>query len=95
MNQTTIRWIIQKFRPYIGDMKNYLKKSGEWKIYLTMKMSFLSSKYSNQKRLIHYENDNKETMTSFDTSEIIFWKMNLFNHFFTEISSRFKTTNKG
>ena len=48
-----------------------LKKSGEWKIHLTMKMNFMSSKYSNEKRLMYPKSDNEEVMTGFDTDELI------------------------
>ena len=47
-------------------MINDLKKSGEWKIHLTMKMNFTWSKNSNEKCLIDCKNDNKEIMSDFN-----------------------------
>ena len=52
-------------------MINDLKKSGEWKIHLTMKMNFTWSKNSNEKRLIDCKKDNKEIISDFNIKEII------------------------
>ena len=47
-------------------MINNLKKSNKRKIYLTIKIN-LSSKYSEEKLLVHSKSDNEEIMTGFDT----------------------------
>ena len=52
-------------------MINDLKKSGECKIHLIMKMKFMLSKYSNEKCLIHFKSDNEEITTGSDTEELI------------------------
>ena len=57
-------------KPYLRDTTNDLK-SGTWKIYLTMKSNFILSKDSNEKLLLHFESDNKEITTSFDTEELV------------------------
>ena len=35
-----------------------LEKSGEWKIHLTMKIYFISSKDNDAKQLMHLKSDN-------------------------------------
>lgn len=57
-------------KPYLRDTTNDLK-SGTWKIHLTMKSNFILSKDSNEKLLLHFESDNKEITTSFDTEELV------------------------
>ena len=47
-----------------------LKRSGEWKINLTMKMNFMSRKDSNEKCLMHSKSYHEEIITTFDTEEI-------------------------
>ena len=47
-------------------MINYIKKSGKWKIHLTMKIKFILSKDSNEKLLMYSKSDNRDIMTSFD-----------------------------
>ena len=47
------------------------KKSGEWKIYLTMKSKFMSSTDSNEKRARYSKSDNNIVMIGNDTDEII------------------------
>ena len=48
-----------------------LRRSDEWKIHLTMKINFMSSKGSNGKLLMHFKSDNKEIMIGNDTNELI------------------------
>lgn len=61
---------LEEIRPYLRDVTNDPKKSGEWKIQLTMEMHFMSSKNSNGKVLMHSKSDKKEIMTGFDTEEL-------------------------
>ena len=37
-------------RPYLSDITIYYKTKGEWNIYLTIAISFISSKYSDETR---------------------------------------------
>ena len=37
-------------RPYLRDITIYYKTKGEWNIYLTIAISFISSKYSDETR---------------------------------------------
>ena len=56
-----------------------LRTSGERSIHLTMKINFMSSKYSNEIRLMHIKSDNRKVIIGNDTDEII---ENLFQTFF-------------
>ena len=40
-------------RPYLRDVINDYKTKGEWNIYLTIAISFISSKYSDETRTMH------------------------------------------
>ena len=51
---------LEKNRPYLGNMIDEFKKSGERKIHLTMKVNFVSSKDNNDKQLIHSKCDNMQ-----------------------------------
>ena len=52
-------------------MINDKKKSGEWKIQLTMKINFTFSKNFNETRDMHSKSDNFEIMIGVYTNEII------------------------
>ena len=52
-------------------MINDLKRSGEWKVHLTMKMNFMSLKDRDAKCLMHSKSYNEEIMNTFDTEETI------------------------
>ena len=71
-------------------MKNDLMISAECKVQLTMKLSFMSSKDSEEKRLMHPESDNKEMMTDFETEDII---QDFFS--FAKVLSKLITINEG
>ena len=58
-------------RQYLSDIINDHKTQGEWKIYLTMAISFISSKDSDETRTMHSNSDNIEIMMSSETDEII------------------------
>lgn len=44
---------------------------GEWENHLSIKINFLSSRDSDEKRLMHSKSDNREIINSFDTDAII------------------------
>ena len=58
-------------RPYLSDMINDHKTQSEWKIQLTMQISFISSKDSEETRTMHTEKRNIEIMMGSETDEII------------------------
>ena len=49
---------------------NY-KTQGEWKIQLTMSINFISSKDSDETRIMHTKSNNMEIMMGNETDEII------------------------
>ena len=48
-------------RPYLSDLINDHKNQGEWKIYLTMAINFISS--TDSTCTMHSKSDNIEIMT--------------------------------
>ena len=50
---------------------NYETQFGEWKIQLTMSIKFISSKDSNETRIMHTKSDNIEIMMGSETNDII------------------------
>ena len=62
---------LEKIRSHLRDMINDLKKSGEWKIHLTMKSKFMSLTDSDEKRTMYSKNDNSAIMIGNNADEII------------------------
>ena len=60
-------------------MINKLKKSGEWKVHLIMKVNFMSSKDNDDKQLMHSNSNNIKN----ETNKII---NNFLNHCLIDIS---------
>ena len=59
-------------KPYLEDLINEMKNKGEWKLQLTAKISFVSSKpASNETRLIYNRSDAIEFINGSETKEII------------------------
>lgn len=67
----------------MSNMKDEIKNSGEWEIRLTIKVSFMSSKHNDDKRLMHPQSDNILIMISSKTDEII-------SEFFESFISRYQ-----
>ena len=57
--------------PYLGNMIDDFRALGKWKIQLTMKVKFMSSKKSSESQPMHSKSDNREIMIDADTGEII------------------------
>ena len=49
----TIKEYLDMIRPYLREVINDYKTKGEWNIYLTIAISFISSKYSGETRTMH------------------------------------------
>ena len=63
---------LDKTRPYSKDIINDLKKSGTWKIQLTITINFISSKDDNdEEHIMHSTIDNIEIMISDEADKII------------------------
>ena len=58
-------------KTYLGTMIDELKKSGEWKIHLTMKVNFTPSKDNDYKKFAHSKSSNITIMGGNKTDEII------------------------
>ena len=68
----TVKEYLSLIEPYLANMINDYKSKGEWKIQLTAEINFLSLKPdSNETRIMHTKNDNKEIMVGSDTSDVI------------------------
>ena len=50
----------KSFRLCLHDMINGLKKSGLWKINLTMKRKFISAKVNNEEHMMQAKHDNRK-----------------------------------
>ena len=48
---------LNKIRPYLKDIINYLKKSGTWKIQLTIANNFISFIDNDEERVMHSKSD--------------------------------------
>ena len=59
-----IRW-------YLSNIIKDHKTQGEWKIYLTIGINFISSKHSDESRTMYTKSDNIEIMMVSATDEII------------------------
>ena len=58
-------------RPYLRDIINDHKTQGEWKIQLSVRINFVSSKDFDGARTMHTTSDNTEIMIGTKTSGII------------------------
>ena len=67
-------------RPDLHDIIDNLKKSGEWKIQLTMKPKFMSSTDSNEKRKMYSKSDSVKVTIGNDTNKIIQTNFDLLLH---------------
>ena len=57
--------------PYLSDIINNHKTQGKWKIQLTIAISYISSKDSDDTRIMRYKSDNIEIMMGSETGETI------------------------
>ena len=60
-----------KIRSYLNNMINNHKARGEWKIQLSMKINFVSSKDNNESRRMHTKSDNIEIMSGTEADDVI------------------------
>ena len=66
-----IREYLNMIRPYLRDIVNDHKTQGEWKIQLTIIITFMSSDNSHEIRTMHTKSTNIEIMMGNETDEII------------------------
>ena len=57
-NTLSMEEYLGKIRPFLTCMIDDLRISGAWKIHLTMKINFMSTKNCNEKNLVHSISNN-------------------------------------
>ena len=62
---------LEKIGPHFCDMIYHPKKFGEWKMYLTMKLEFMSSTNSDGKRTTYSKSASSIIMIGNDADEIV------------------------
>ena len=67
----SIKDYLDEIKPYLNDIINDHKTQGEWKIKLTMKINFYSSKDSAETRTMYSPSDNMEVVMDIETDKII------------------------
>ena len=80
--KVSIEEYLNKFKPYLKDIVNNLKKSDTCKIQLTIATNFMSSKDTDEKRLMHLKSGNIEIMISYKADEV-------FEELFQSLLSRY------
>ena len=73
-------------------MEEDLRAFGEWKINLTLKFNFMSSKNSGESQPMQSKSDNIEIMIGSNTNKII---NKLFSSLSTRYQNRFRNINEG
>ena len=67
----SIEKYLNEIKPYLSDIINDLKNQSEWKIQLTIAISFFCSNDSKEISTIRTKSDNTEIMIGNKTNEII------------------------
>ena len=62
---------LNKIRSYLKDIINNIKKSGTWKIQLTMAITYIPSIDNDEERIMHSKSDNIEIMVNDEADEVI------------------------
>ena len=62
---------LDKIRPYLRDLIDFYNTKGEWKVQLSMSITFVSYINPDQVQLMHSKSDNVETMRGMDTDDTI------------------------
>ena len=71
-NQTlSVEEYPNKIKPYFKDIINSLRKSGTWKVHLTIENNFICSIDNDEERVMHSNNDNIEIMINNEADEAI------------------------
>ena len=90
---STLREYVFLIEKYLGELINYYKNKGEWKLQLIAEINFISLKPDSDKtRVMHTRSDNEEFMTGDDTDEII---KGLFESFLQKYEENLQEKMKG
>ena len=77
----SVKQYLYMITPYLRDMiddhKATKTQSGEWKIQLSMRVNFISSKDNGETRTIYVWSDNAKIMVGIETNDIIKEVLNL------------------
>ena len=76
----------------IKNIINYLKKSNTWKIQLTIAINCISSKDTDEERVMHSKGDNMEFMIYHNSHEVI---AETFESFLKRYQLRLETAMRG
>ena len=61
----------QKIKPYLRDLIDFYNTKGEWKIQLSMQITFISYTDANQVQLMHSKSNNVKIMCGVDANDTI------------------------
>ena len=78
---------LDMIRPFLRDMTNNHRTHGEWKIQLTMQITFISSLDTGEFRIMNSKSDNVEVMMGIEIDDII---NKLFKSFFKKYQEGFE-----
>ena len=67
-NMLAIYEYFDKIKPYLKDMKDNYKSKGEWKMQITMRITFIDK---NETQVMHTKSHNIKIMSGTDTSDAI------------------------
>ena len=83
---------LDKIRPYLRDLIDFYNTKGEWKVQLSMSITFVSYINPDQVQLMHSKSDNVETMRGVDTDDTI---QELFSNVLRRYQEGLETNMKG
>ena len=66
-----VKEYLNKINPYLKDIIKNLKKSGTWKIRLTIANNFISALDNDEERVMHSKSDNIEIMINDEADKVI------------------------
>ena len=59
----SVKKYLNEIKPYLKDIITDFRKSGSWKIQLTIAIDFISSENTNKEQVMHSKSDDIEVMT--------------------------------
>ena len=62
-----------KIKPYLRDFIDFYNRFGEWKIQLSMHITFISFTDTTERQIMHSKSDNAESMRGVDIKNLYFY----------------------
>ena len=62
---------LEQIKPYLRDLIDLYNTKAEWKIQLSMRITFISYTDANQVQIMHSKSDNEKTMWGIDANDTI------------------------